>query len=70
MIFCKGLVPRSERARAQLVNGVIISANFHELLMSEIQMIGNDPRSSLRLGASAIIYSPTIKLAELTIAGK
>jgi PmbA protein len=54
----------------QPVNGVIIAANFHELLMSGIQMIGNDPRSSIGLGAGATVYSPTIKLAELTIAGK
>jgi len=50
------------------VNGVIIAGNFHELLMGGVEMIGNDVRNSMGIGGS--VYSPTIKLSELTIAGK
>lgn len=50
------------------VNGVIIAGNFHELLMGGVEMIGNDVRNSMGIGES--VYSPTIKLSELTIAGK
>lgn len=52
----------------QPVNGVIIAGNFHELLRDGVEMIGNDLRSSMGVGVST--YSPTVKLAQLTIAGK
>lgn len=53
----------------QPVNGVIIAGNFHELLMSGVEIIGNDVRNSMgTIGMG--IYSPTVKLAQLTIAGK
>ncbi len=46
------------------VKGVIISGNFYELLKGGIEIIGEDLRNS---GGN---YSPTVKIAELTIAGK
>jgi PmbA protein len=44
--------------------GVVISGNFYELLRNGIEIIGNDLRNS------AENYSPTVKLTQLTIAGK
>jgi PmbA protein len=53
----------------QPVSGVIIAGNFHELLMSGVEMIGNDVRNSI--GTTGMgVYSPTVKFAQLTIAGK
>ena len=46
----------------------IIAGNLHELLRDGVEMIGNDLRSSMGVGVST--YSPTVKLAQLTIAGK
>ncbi|MBD3192894.1 MAG: hypothetical protein GF308_19800 [Candidatus Heimdallarchaeota archaeon] len=46
------------------VKGVIIAGNFWELLKNGFEIIGKDLRNSGR------IYSPSVKLAELTIAGK
>lgn len=49
---------------AEPVKGVVVSGNFYEILKEGIEIIGNDLRNS------AQNYSPTVKLAELTIAGK
>lgn len=46
------------------VKGVVISGNFYELLKKGIEIIGNDLRNSMQN------YSPTVKLTQLTIAGK
>jgi PmbA protein len=46
------------------IKGVIISGNFYELLKKGIEIIGNDLRNSMQN------YSPTVKLTQLTIAGK
>jgi len=46
------------------IKGVVISGNFYELLKNGIEVIGNDPRNSMQN------YSPTVKLTQLTIAGK
>lgn len=46
------------------IKGVVISGNFYELLKNGIEIIGNDPRNSVQN------YSPTVKLTQLTIAGK
>ncbi|MDH5780547.1 MAG: TldD/PmbA family protein, partial [Candidatus Bathyarchaeota archaeon] len=49
---------------AEPIKGVVVSGNFYEILKEGIEIIGNDLRNS------AQNYSPTVKLAELTIAGK
>ena len=46
------------------IKGVVISGNFYEILKDGIEIIGNDLRNSMQN------YSPTVKLAQLTIAGK
>ncbi|MGC9345258.1 MAG: TldD/PmbA family protein [Candidatus Bathyarchaeales archaeon] len=46
------------------IKGVVISGNFYELLKNGIEIIGNDLRNSMQN------YSPTVKLTQLTIAGK
>lgn len=46
------------------VKGVVISGNFYELLKDGIEIIGNDLRNSMQN------YSPTVKLAQMTIAGE
>lgn len=46
------------------VKGVVISGNFYELLKDGIEIIGNDRRNSMQN------YSPTVKLTQMTIAGK
>jgi len=42
----------------------IISGNFYEILKDRIELIGNDLRNNMQN------YSPTVKLKEITIAGK
>jgi predicted Zn-dependent protease len=54
---------------AQLVNGVVIAGNFQELFRDGVETIGNDLRNSVGMG-NVSVSSPTVKLAELTIAGK
>lgn len=49
---------------AEPIKGVVVSGNFYEILKDGIEIIANDLRNS------AQNYSPTVKLAELTIAGK
>ncbi|UCE44065.1 MAG: TldD/PmbA family protein, partial [Candidatus Bathyarchaeota archaeon] len=49
---------------AKPVKGVVISGNFYEILKDGIAIIGNDLRNS---GQN---YSPTVKLSQLTVAGK
>lgn len=44
--------------------GVVISGNFYKLLKNGIEVIGNDLRNSMQN------YSQTVKLTQLTIAGK
>jgi len=46
------------------IKGVVISGNFYELLKSGIEIVGSDLRNSMQN------YSPTVKLTQLTIAGK
>jgi len=46
------------------IKGVLISGNFYELLKNGIEIIGKDLRNSEQN------YSPTVKLTQLTIAGK
>jgi predicted Zn-dependent protease len=56
------LVKNGELARP--IKGVVISGNFYELLKTGFESIGNDVRNN---GNS---YSPTVKLAGVTIAGE
>lgn len=56
------LVENGELARP--IKGVVISGNFYELLKGGFESIGNDVRNS------ANSYSPTVKLAGVTIAGE
>ncbi len=49
---------------AEPVKGVVISGNFYEILKDGIEIIGNDLRNSMQN------YSPTVKLAQMTIAGE
>ena len=46
------------------IKGVVISGNFYEILRDGIELLGNDLRNS------AQNYSPTVKITQLTIAGK
>jgi PmbA protein len=46
------------------IKGVVISGNFYELLKTGIEVVGNDLRNSMQN------YSPTVKLTQMTIAGK
>ncbi len=48
----------------QPVKGVVISGNFYDILKGKIELVGEDLRNS---GEN---YSPTVKVTELTIAGK
>lgn len=49
---------------AEPIKGVVISGNFYEVLKNGIEVIGNDLRNSEQY------YSPTVKLAQLTIVGE
>jgi PmbA protein len=53
---------------AQPVNGVVIAGNFYELLKEGVEVLGSDVGNSVGTGVN--IYSPTVKLAQLTIAGE
>lgn len=46
------------------VKGVVVSGNFYELLRKGVGSIGKD------LANSAEVYSPTVKLVEVTVAGE
>ena len=46
------------------IKGVVISGNFYEILKNRVELIGNDLRNNMQN------YSPTVKLSEITIAGK
>jgi len=46
------------------IKGVVISGNFYELLRKGMECVGKDLRNS------AENYSPTVKLAEVTVAGE
>ena len=46
------------------IKGIVISGNFYEILKDGIELIGNDLRNSSQN------YAPTVKLKEITIAGK
>lgn len=46
------------------IKGIMISGNFHHIIKHEIELIGNDITN---VGS---IYAPTIKISEMTIAGK
>ena len=46
------------------VKGIMISGNFHHIIKQEIELIGKDITN---IGG---IYAPTIKIREMTIAGK
>ncbi len=48
----------------QPIKGMVFSGNFYEILTNKIETIGNDSVNS------AQFYSPTVKVSELTIAGK
>jgi len=48
----------------QPVNNVIIAGNFFEILKDKIDTIGSDVTNNNHL------YSPAIKISEMTIAGK
>jgi len=49
---------------AQPIKGVVISGNFYELLKNGVESVGTDLRNT------ASTYSPTVKLAQVTIAGE
>jgi len=46
------------------VKGIVMSGNLYEILKDGIELIGNDLRNNMQN------YSPTVKLKEITIAGK
>jgi len=46
------------------IKGVVISGNFYEILKNGIEIIGNDLRNIMQN------YSPTVRITQLTIAGK
>ena len=46
------------------IKGVVISGDFYEIFKNGIEIIGNDLRNNMQN------YSPTVKLTQLTIAGK
>jgi PmbA protein len=46
------------------VKGLVIAGNFYDIIKSEITSIGNDTASN------SGIYSPTVKIAKLSVAGK
>jgi len=46
------------------IKGAVISGNFYEILKDRIELIGNDLRNYMQN------YAPTVKLKEITIAGK
>jgi len=46
------------------VKGVILAGNFYEVLMEGYEILGNDIRNN------GSIYSPTVKLDKITVAGK
>ena len=46
------------------VKGIVISGNFYDVIREGIQVIGKD------LDSAGSSYSPTVKIGELTIAGK
>jgi predicted Zn-dependent protease len=46
------------------IKGIVVSGNFYEILKDGIETIVNDLRNCMQN------CSPTVKLAELTIAGK
>jgi PmbA protein len=49
---------------AKPIKGVVISGNFYEILKSGIELLGSDLRNNMQN------YSPTVKLSNITIAGK
>jgi len=49
---------------AQSVKGMVLSANFHELIKNQIDLIGNDLKNNMQY------YSPSIRIKDLTIAGQ
>ncbi len=46
------------------IKGVVISGNFYEILKSGIELLGNDLQNNMQN------YSPSVKLSQITIAGK
>lgn len=46
------------------IKGVVISGNFYDILKDGIELIGNDLRNNMQN------YSPTVKIRQLTVAGK
>jgi len=46
------------------VKGVILAGNFYEVLMGGYEILGNDTRNN------GSVYSPTVKLGKITVAGK
>lgn len=49
---------------AQQVKGIVISGDFYRILRKGIEILGKDLKNSRN------IYTPTVKIAKLTIAGK
>jgi predicted Zn-dependent protease len=48
----------------QPIKGMVISANFYELIKNQIELVGNDLNNSMQY------YSPSVKLKELTVVGE
>lgn len=48
----------------QPIKGMVLSANFHELMKDQIDLIGNDLKNNVQN------YSPSIRIRELTVAGQ
>lgn len=46
------------------IKGMVLSANFHEMMKNQIDLMGNDLRNSMQY------YSPSVRIRELTIAGQ
>ncbi|NHJ84933.1 MAG: TldD/PmbA family protein [Asgard group archaeon] len=46
------------------VTNVVIGGNMFDILMNKIEVLGNDPHNSFK------VYTPSVKISEMTIAGK
>ena len=51
-------------ALTQPIKGMVLSANFHELIKNQIDLVGKD------LGNEMQYYSPSVRIRELTVAGQ
>jgi len=48
----------------QPIKGMVLSANFHELIRNQIELMGNDLDNNMQY------YSPSVRIKEFTVAGQ